>query len=182
MGAPASVVGLEDLIAAGARYIVALGVAGAIHPRARIGDILVPTWGIREEGTSYHYMGASYVPRPSRCLARALYESLRAVKGRRRHRILRGGIWTTDAMYRETRDKVEAYSRRGAYGVDMEMTALYTVAHYRGVHLAGAVAFSDEIYGESWRPGFESRRLRRAERIIVEAAVRSLTGLSRLCG
>ena len=173
-GAPASVVGLEDLIAAGASEVVVLGVAGAIHPKARIGGILVPTWGIREEGTSYHYMEASYVPRPSRCLARRLVEALWEVKGRRRHRILCGGIWTTDAMYRETRDKVEGYSRLGAYGVDMEMTALYTVAHYRGIHLAGAVAISDELYGESWKPGFNSRKLKRAEKIVVAAGIKAL--------
>ncbi len=174
-GAPATVVGLEDLIAAGASEVIALGVAGSIHPKARIGDIIVPMWGIREEGTSYHYMEASYIPRPSKYLAKKLLESLREIKGRRKHRIFRGGIWTTDAMYRETRDKVEAYSHLGAYAVDMEMTALFTVAFYRKIHLAGAVAISDELYGKRWNPGFNSKKLKRAEKIIVGSSIRTLS-------
>ena len=174
-GAPAAIAGFERIVAAGGEEFIVLGLAGSIHPRARIGDIVVPAWGVREEGTSYHYMPPDYVPEPDSELASRLYSMLKVVKGRRRHRLLRGGIWSTDAIFRETIDKVEKYSSMGVYVVDMEMTALFAVAHYRKVKLAGVIAVSDELFTGEWKTGFEDNRLKRAEWILVEAALRSLS-------
>lgn len=63
----------------------------------------------------------------------------------------------------------------GVYVVDMEMTAFFAVAHYRKVKLAGVVAVSDELYTGEWKTGFEDNWLKRAERILVEAALRNLS-------
>ena len=46
---------LEILIHLGAKYIIAVGETGAIKEGLEIGNIVLPTWGLREEGTSYHY-------------------------------------------------------------------------------------------------------------------------------
>jgi len=116
-----------------------------------------------------------YVPQPDSELASRLYSMLKMVKGRCGHRLLRGGIWSTDAIFREMIDKVEEYSSMGVYVVDMEMTAFFAVTYYRKVKLAGVVAVSDELYTGEWKTGFEDTRLKRAERILVEAALRSLS-------
>ena len=174
-GAPAAVVGLERLIAAGIQEIIVLGLAGSITPKASTGDILVPTWGIREEGASYHYMPPNYIPKPHRLLLTRFLKILKETKGRKRHRILIGGVWSTDAFYRETLDKILKYSKQGVIGVDMEMTALFTVAYYRKARIVGALAISDELYTGEWKPGFESKRLKRAEKIIAIAALRTLS-------
>lgn len=174
-GAPAAVAALETLIAGGGKTFIMVSEAGAVNPALRVGDILVPTWGLREEGTSYHYMPPEYVPRPDARLARALFREVKRLKGRKKIRVLQGGIWSTDAIFRETRDKVKEYSRRGILGVDMEATALMTVAAYRSARLAVVTAIFDELYGERWKPGFGTRRLRRTEKIIVEVALRTLT-------
>ena len=177
-GAAASAMALELLIAAGAREFVVVGEAGALHPSLRIGDILIPTWGVREEGTSYHYAPPSYTPRPDPKLVELLEEELKRIR-RRGIRIVKGGVWTTDAVFRETRDKVERFSGMGVLGVEMEATALMTVAHYRGAMLTVVLSISDELYGDEWREGFRSRKLRRTERICVEAALSALA--SRRC-
>lgn len=33
-----------------------MGEAGSISKDIKIGDVVVPTWGLREEGVSYHYL------------------------------------------------------------------------------------------------------------------------------
>ena len=75
----------------------------------------------------------------------------------------------------ETRDKVVEYSRIGVLGVDMESTALMTVAAYRKVKLAVVAAVSDELYGEEWRKGFGTGKLRRTEKIVVKATLNTIT-------
>ncbi|RLE87042.1 MAG: hypothetical protein DRN04_18680 [Thermoprotei archaeon] len=174
-GAPAVATTLEMLVAGGGRVFVVVGEVGALNPVLRIGDILVPTWGLREEGVSFHYMPPNYVPKPDRELAGKLFWEVRRVKGRRRIRVVKGGVWSTDALFRETKDKVVEYSRIGVLGVDMESTALMTVAAYRKVKLAVVAAVSDELYGEEWRKGFGTGRLRRTEKIVVKAALNTIT-------
>jgi len=174
-GAPAAATTLEMLVAGGGRVFIVVGAVGALSPVLRIGDVLVPTWGLREEGVSFHYMPPNYVPKPDRGLAGKLFREVRGVKDKRRIRVLRGGIWSTDALFRETRDKVVEYSRIGVLGVDMESTALMTVAAYRKVKLAIVAAISDELYGEEWRKGFGTRKLRRTEKMVVKAALNTIT-------
>lgn len=174
-GAPAAATTLEMLVAGGGRVFVVVGEVGALNPVLRIGDVLVPTWGLREEGVSFHYMPPNYVPKPDRELAGKLFREVRRVKGRRRIRVVKGGVWSIDALFRETRDKVVEYSRIGILGVDMESTALMTVAAYRKVKLAVVAAVSDELYGEEWKKGFSTRKLRRTEKIVVKAALNTIT-------
>lgn len=176
-GSPLAVAALEVLVAMGGRIFVAVGYAGAVNPALRIGDVLVPTWGLREEGASFHYVpDASYVPRPDSELAEALYRHAVKLKGKKGVKVVKGGIWTTDAVYRETLDKVVEYSSKGVYGVDMESTALMTVANYRSIKLAIITAVSDELHhnGE-WVEGFNTRKLKLTENLVVRASLNAIT-------
>ncbi len=55
-GAPAAGMLLEVVVASGVRRMFMAGEAGSISNACRIGDILLPCWAVREEGTSYHYL------------------------------------------------------------------------------------------------------------------------------
>lgn len=90
-----------------------VGRIGAIHPELDIGDVLIPTWGLREEGVSFHYIpDPGYTPIPDTELAETLYKQATVLAKRRRINIVKGGLWTTDAIFRETLDKVIEYSQR----------------------------------------------------------------------
>ena len=69
-----------------------------------------------------------------------------------------GVVWSTDALYRETRDKVEHYQRAGVLAVEMETSALYSVAQFRSAALGAILVVSDELSSFSWRPGFKQDR------------------------
>jgi len=66
----------------------------------------------------------------------------------------------------------------GVYGVDMESTALMTVAEYRGVDLAIATLITDELYEGKWRTAFESkenlRKAERTEKLLVQASLNTI--------
>ena len=55
VGAPYAVMLLETLIAWGACKIIYLGWCGAISESVKIGDIILPTTAVIDEGTSAHY-------------------------------------------------------------------------------------------------------------------------------
>ncbi|HEU5346932.1 MAG TPA: nucleoside phosphorylase [Ktedonobacterales bacterium] len=167
IGAPAAVSVLEELVALGVRDLLIVGTGGSLQPALPIGSFVVPTGAIREEGTSFHYVPAGVELAPDPTLARALAEAVVAQGGG----VTFGPVWTTDAPYREMRSKVAAYGAMGALAVEMEASALFALAQFRGVRLALLLAISDELFHE-WRPGFHSAELRAARKLMTQAALR----------
>lgn len=161
VGAPMAVLCLEKLIALGARQIVVYGWCGALGAGLRAGDVFLPTSGISEEGTSDHYPVEEIEQVDP--LHLALADGLR----RQGYAPRQGPIWTTDAVYRETREKVEHYGAQGILAVDMEYTALRTVAAFRQAHLAAVMLVSDELYHREWVPRFPHKHFRTASRQLL---------------
>jgi uridine phosphorylase len=160
LGAPHAVMGMEKIIALGAKRIWSVGWCGSLQPDLTIGDLVIPTGAICEEGTSAHYPIGDKLPSADGVLCRAIHSRL-SQEGRNGRM---GVIWTTDAPYRETPSKVRAYQARGVLAVDMEMSALMTLAIYRSVRFAGLLVVSDELSGLTWRPGFRDPRFRKSRR------------------
>lgn len=150
-GAPQAAVILERLIAMGAGKILAFGCCGSLQPDLKVGHLVIPTDALSEEGTSTHY------PLPKGALTKASEKIVQLCQVQCREKNFRfaaGKIWTTDALFRETRKKVGSYSAKGLLAVDMEMSALFTVAAYRKVHLGGLMVVSDELGTLKWKTGF----------------------------
>lgn len=163
-GAPASVLLAEALIISGVKRLVVFGEAGAIHPKMRIGDILVPTFAVREEGTSYHYLPYGVSAKPSQ----KLLNRLKHLLDKTGFTYEEGGVWTTDAPLRETRQKVLTYADVGVLAVDMECSALFAVSKYRRVVCAAVLTISDELHRRVWKQGFDSEELIDVEKKLVD--------------
>jgi len=52
--------------------------------------------------------------------------------------------------------------------VDMELSALFTVARFRRVEIGALLVVSDELGTLSWRPGFSSGRFNRSRKMAAE--------------
>ncbi len=46
----------------------------------------------------------------------------------------------------------------------MEISALYTVGHFRNVRVASLVVISDELADLTWKPGFKNAAFRKASK------------------
>ncbi len=178
LGAPQAVLGLEKMIALGARRIWVTGWCGSLQPDLCIGDLVDPVDAVSDEGTSRHYPLQGPAPTADSVMRQALGSALKRRGLERRT----GRIWSTDAVYRETRDRVQALGREGVLAVDMEMSALLTVAAWRGVRLAALLVVSDELAGLSWRPGFSTRIVRDRERAAVETVLEAADSVGSMSG
>ena len=152
VGAPMAVMALEKLIAMGGQRFVAFGSCGALSVSLSVGDVVVPTWAVSQEGTSRHYP-LPCPPEPAPLLREGLIDSVRR-GGMVAHP---GGVWTTDAPYRERRDAIRQFQSQGVVAVDMEFAALITVAAFRQVALASVMVVSDLLSGDVWQPGFRRK-------------------------
>ena len=152
VGAPYAVMVLETLIAWGARKIIFIGWCGSVSDKIKIGDIIVATSAIIDEGTSGHYTdNETRISFPSASMLTKLNDALRQNQANFHN----GAIWSTDAIYRETCEKVKYFQCQDAIGVEMEISALFTVAKFRGVDIAAMAVVSDELSSFKWRPGFK---------------------------
>ena len=162
VGAPMAVISLEKLIALGASRIVVYGWCGSLNPSLSVGELFVPTRGLSEEGTSVHYQS------PNTGSGDFLRLQLVDALTREGCQPKQGPIWTTDAVFRETREKVERYSDQGILAVDMEYTALCSVAAFRRVNLTAVMLVSDELFHREWAPRFQYKNFRTDSRRVLE--------------
>jgi uridine phosphorylase len=170
VGAPMAVMVIEKLIALGAKKVIVCGWCGSLTPVLTVGDILLPTWGVSDEGTSKHY--------PLRGPAHSdpvLRETLAGYLRRNNFGSQEGPIWTTDAPYRETRAMVRDYAAKSILGVDMEFNALATVAAYRHIELAAVFLVSDELWRSEWQPGFKSKPFMARNKQVLNCLLAAVT-------
>jgi purine-nucleoside phosphorylase len=62
-------------------------------------------------------------------------------------RVSAGSSWTIDTPYRETRKEVQMYREEGVLTVEMEASALFSVARASGVEAAVLFTVSDSLGG-----------------------------------
>jgi len=146
VGAPAAVSSLEVVIALGATYIIGCGGAGIVKPGFDVGHVIVPTSAVRDEGTSYHYAPpeAQVAPHP-RALA-----AIEAALGEAGVPHDRGRVWTTDAIFRETAAKVARRREQGCLCVEMEVSAMFACATFRGATYAQLLYAGDDVSAAEW--------------------------------
>ena len=148
IGAPNAGAMLELLIAMGGEYFVFIGGVGVLSAETTRGEILVPNKALRDEGMSFHYQEPSRYSYPSALMLDSTRKSLqeRGVPFRE------GGTWTTDAYFRETQEKVRAFREEGCLSVEMEASALFSIAAFRKKHIGGLFKAGDCVAGEEWDP------------------------------
>lgn len=132
VGASISAAVLDLTIALGVTQIIACGGCGVLMSSILEGEYLIPTSGIRDEGTSFHYIAPS---REITCDS-LLLQNLMSFLSRNNIKFTKVKTWTTDGFYRETENRRAIRVNEGCVTVDMEFSALCAVAKFRGVEFA----------------------------------------------
>lgn len=153
-GAPMAAVLLEELIALGFEEFLVIGASGhparAENPILHVGDLLLTTDAFIFEGTSSHYLRGKTTVRPSKLVT----EGLRKILTKLNIDYKEGSVATTDALYRETAQFIKLLIDKDILAIDMEMSALFTVAQYHRKIIGGLLFITDLIREEGvWELG-----------------------------
>lgn len=123
VGASFAVLVAEELFASGCRFLMSVTSAGQIVPAGEPPYFVLIDRALRDEGTSYHYLPpAPYARIPQDMLSMAQCVLTCAT------RVVQGGVWTTDAPFRETEAAIAFARSEGLLAVEMEAAALYALA------------------------------------------------------
>lgn len=136
----------EELIAMGAKKIIAFGSCGVLDRNIADGHIIIPYEAVRDEGTSYHYAP----PSDSIFMNENCVQALESVLTEFEYPYIKGKTWTTDAIYRETRAKAENRKKMGCICVEMECSAMIAVCAFRNIPFAQFLYAADNLDSEVW--------------------------------
>ena len=114
---------IEELHAQGAEKFIIFGNCGVLDSKIEDCSIIIPTKAFSDEGTSQHY-----VPDSEEIDVNPKYinEFIEVLK-EHDFDYTTGYTWTTDAFYRETRDKIDYFKNNGAVCVEMEGSVIAAV-------------------------------------------------------
>lgn len=173
VGAPASAAMMEDVYMLGVEKIIIFGTCGVLEKSIDDCAIIIPNSAMRDEGTSYHYVPASdEIPVNEKYM-----DVFTGMLDELQVKYTVGKTWTTDAIYRETADKIKRRKEQGCICVDMECSADAAVAQFRGKDLVQFFYAADNLDAEEWdvRSLSNSAKLEEKDRIAMialELAVR----------
>ena len=133
-GAPQAADTIETLAALGVKNIIAVGMCGAYSKDVHVGEIIAPQKVFVEEGTSLHYYESVEASYPNDDLLK-IATSFPNVSSY--------SIVSTDAVYRQTFCKEQIWREKGAVAVDMETSAVFSVAQFLGLRAVALLMVSD---------------------------------------
>jgi uridine phosphorylase len=162
------------LYAKGVETIICCGGCGVLVD-IPVGEVIIPVRALRDEGASYKYLA------PSRFIgldARPV-TAIKSVLEKHGVSYIEATTWTTDGLYRETRDMVEYRVSEGCITVEMECAAMAAVARYRNKEF-GQLLYSGDILVKEYdkRNWSENRTAREMLFFLSLEALISLGGKS----
>ena len=146
VGCPACGGNLDLLNEMGITKVMFCGGGGVLDKDIKVGQLLLVDGAIRDEGFSFHYLP------PSRIVNTDPETTDKIAKYLDKNDIpyLRGLTWTTDALFRETDDRIKKRKEEGAKIVEMEQAGCIAVSIFRGFKYGALIYGGDDVSGEEW--------------------------------
>lgn len=146
IGAPLCAAFLDECIALGSKYIMFCGGGGVLRSDLTVGKLIVIDSAIRDEGMSYHFIKPQ---REIKANPNVIKQIVSYLDSKKIDYVL-GKTWTTDAFYRETKQKIALRKSEGAILVEMEQSAMIAVSQFRNVSYGAIIYGGDDLSNETW--------------------------------
>ena len=145
IGGASAGIAVEELRNLGVKNMIRIGSCGALQPQVKIGDLVLVSGAVRDDGASKTYIDPIFPAVPD---SELLFACVSAAK-ERGYRYHTGIARSHDSFYTDRETEIDSFwSQRGVLGADMETAALYTIGHLRGIRtmsiLNNVVAFETD--------------------------------------
>lgn len=178
IGGASAVIAMEELIACGAKAFIRIGSAGASQKGIALGDLILTTAAVRQDGASRMYVEEAFPAVADHELLGLMKKACEDCNYKHHLGITR----SHDSFYIDNEQETLKYwSSKGVLGSDMEAATVLTLASLRGVR-AAAVLNNVVIFGEDVKDGIgeyvdEAAAAAEGERREIEVALEALVGI-----
>ena len=142
IGCPSAAIAVEELANVGATHFIRVGSSAAYRRGMAKGDLIINTATMRLDGTSAAYVDPRFPAVADHFLVRHLIDAARDLAAERGFGVHVGVNASSDAFYAETPEFVEELQKHRILNVEMESSAIFTIAHLRGLFAAMVSAVS----------------------------------------
>ena len=123
------------------KCVIMLGMCGGIDNKLSVGDLLIPTASVRDEGTSKHYLQPNVPAQPSFWINRICEQ---VIKYDLKKKLKSGIMMTTDyRMWEFDRSFIEYILKHRILAIDMEIATLFSVAYALNLPIGAIMLISD---------------------------------------
>lgn len=149
MGAPALANKVEQLIALGVKKFIAVGIAGSLMDLHPVGDFILCTKALAEDGVAQHYLnGEDFAPSSPQMIAdwkafaaKNLLPSFHEAAS-----------WSFSAIFKESPSHIRRVVKLGYDVVEMEAATLNAICQEKGAQSLSLFVISDSLTTEEWTP------------------------------
>ena len=142
IGCPSAAIAVEELCNVGVSHFIRVGSSAAFVEGIQKGDILINTASMRCDGASAMYVDEGFPAVADHFLVRGLIDAAADLAPGRGFATHVGINVSSDAFYAETPEWVERMIGQRIMNVEMESSAIFTIAHLRQVKAAMVCAVS----------------------------------------
>ena len=175
MGAPSTAIVLEELINLGGKVFIRVGSAGGIDPKLDVGDIVVATGSVRDDGTSPNYLRPTFPAVPDYDILRTIIETGREfVKN-----IHYGIVISEDAFYIPySREEMQTFVSSDVKAIEMESGSVFIISQYKGVKAGALFALDGNVTHNKIKPEGSKRIFEESENLSIKIGLESLYRLA----
>ncbi|MFA5778677.1 MAG: uridine phosphorylase [Elusimicrobiota bacterium] len=173
IGCPSTAIAVEELIKIGADTFIRIGTAGSLQKEVGLGDVVISTAAVREEGTTRQYVPLSYPAVANFDVTAALIEAAKKLKIKAHP----GISHCKDAFYTEGAKDLPlsahneqmwtAWYRSNVLATSMESAALFVVSSIKRVYAGEVLAIIGLTYSD--QPIVKKVGVDEAIKIAIEA-------------
>jgi len=153
IGCPSAAIAVEELARCGVHTFIRVGSTAALQTDIAVGDLVVNTGTFRNDGTSLAYAPLGYPAVPDTELTTVLTQVALETAQLGGLRVHVGINVSDDAFYAEGPEWLSRMTALGVLNVEMESSAVFTVARLRGLRagmicgVSGNLITGDAEYG-----------------------------------
>ena len=143
MGVPSISIYVHELINEyKVRRLIRVGTCGALQAELQLGDLVLAQAACTDSAVNrLRFQGQDFAPAAGFSLLRQAYEEARGLG----MAVRVGSVLTSDTFYGDDPDGWKLWARYGVLAVEMESSALYTLAARYGVEALSILTVSDSL-------------------------------------
>lgn len=146
VGGPLVAGDIEDLHVNGVEKFIIFGNCGVLDSSIEDCSIIIPNLAYREDGCSYHYLKESEtIP-----INLKYKDKFKKILQEHQFNYREGPTWTTDAFYRETKEKINYFKKKKVLTVEMETSTIAAVCNFKHLDYFTFYYAGDNLDGELW--------------------------------
>ena len=145
IGGASAGIAVEELNKIGINVMIRIGSSGALQPQLKLGDLVIASGSVRNDGATAAYIEHAYPAVPDTQL---LFHAVEAAK-RVNAKFYTGIVRCHDSFYTDKELEIDQYwSEKGVLASDMETAALFVIGGLRGIKTASILNVVVEKEGD----------------------------------